>query len=80
MFDKKVLKKTLEDCIIFDGSNPSEYQNKFYLMKKIKDNFPRLPEEDIFGVIDFVNTSLRRQYYDEKYVNLLTLKLYELLY
>lgn len=79
MIDKKELKKTLRECIIFDGSNPSEYQNKFYLMKKIKDNFPLLPEKDIFGIIDLVNTSLARPFYDDKYVALLTLKLYELL-
>jgi hypothetical protein len=77
MLDKKGLKKTVKEFIIFDGSNPSEYQNKFYLMKKIKENFPRLPENEIFGIIEFVNTSLARPFYDDKYVSLLTLKLYE---
>lgn len=49
-------------------------------MKKIKDIFPMIPQKAIFESINFVNLSLASNpIYDKRYIDLLALKLYELL-
>jgi hypothetical protein len=48
---KKIVKELFSEKYL----STDEYQDKFYLMKKIKDNFPELSEETIYHLIEKFN-------------------------
>lgn len=68
---KEELKTELRRYIIDNGVNFEEYQNKYFLKKKIKDSLPDLPDAVIYGAIDKTNREVRRPYQVRVYIEYL---------
>jgi len=66
------IRKFLEGLNYSSYSNLNEYQDKFYLKKKIQSFFIEIPDEVIFNAIDSTNKRLKENYLSRKYIVLLS--------
>lgn len=68
---KEELKTELRRYIIDSEVNFEEYQNKYFLKKKIQDSLPELPDAVIYRAIDKTNGEVKRPYQVKVYIDLL---------
>ena len=68
---RKKLRYYLPDKFV----NFDEYQDKFYLMKRIKEFLPGISDITIYSAIDFANNTVIPPRRKADYINILTRKL-----
>jgi len=69
-------RKRLNDLIDSEKVPIEEYQDKYYFLKKVKSNFPELPEERISSAINYANNEIKTKGKKRKYLNALSLKMF----
>lgn len=70
------VRKKLSDSITFEVFPVEEYQDKYYLLKKIKNIFPELPEQKITEAINFANSEVKSSGNKKKFINALSVKMF----
>ncbi len=63
-----ILQKYLEGLNDFDYSNLNEYQNKYYLAKKIQEKFPEINDVIVYDAIDQTNLNSEKTFLTKKYI------------
>jgi hypothetical protein len=69
------LRKKLEYYIPGNFVNFDEYQDKFYLMKQIKEFLPGMTDDNIYRAIDYANNTVLPPRRKSDYINILLGKL-----
>ncbi len=69
-------KKKLDELTNYQAVPVEEYQDKYYLLKKIKNIFPELPDKKIAGAIEFANKKAKFPLKKKKYINALSFKMF----
>lgn len=70
-----ILRKKLEYYIPENFVNFDEYQDKFYLMKRIKEFLPGMTDNNIYNAIDYANITVHPPRRKSDYINVLLGKL-----
>lgn len=71
------IQSELDNFILENFVNFDEYQNKFYLRKKIQELLPEKSDEEVYNAIDYANVKLKAPRNKAKYINILVKKLKE---
>jgi|GEM_PF-4679550 len=66
--DINTLRKYLESMEKLGYSDLGEYQNKYYLAKKIQEKFPALTEKIIYNAIEITNQTSKNTFLKKKYI------------
>jgi hypothetical protein len=69
--NKTNIRSVLEEFIPHKNVNFEEYQDKFYLKKKIQEAIPGKTDELIYKAIDFANESVKPPRVRDDYINVL---------
>jgi hypothetical protein len=67
----------LDNFILENFVNFDEYQNKFYLKKKIQEILPEKSDEEVYDAIDYANVRLKAPRDKAEYISILVKKLKE---
>ncbi len=64
-----LLRKYLGSLNDLDYSNLNEYQNKYYLTKKIQERFPAITSDIIYEAIEATNRAIDKPILTRKYIS-----------
>ena len=73
--DDRRLNRELEECIEDNVVNYAEYQNKYFLKKRIKEIFPHRSDDFIYRAIEYANSNIKLPRKRKVFIKLLLEKL-----
>ena len=73
--DESIIQNELNDFIMNKFVNFEEYQNMFYLKKKIQEILPDKSDNEVYEAIEFANARLKPPRDKKGYINILIEKL-----